>query len=111
MCIDDATQLIVDTARLTVVKQCNRETRLTIPSGETVQGSSDSTSSVGLLSQLRSLPGRRGRRRPMPHVLAALGLHRLELRELIRREHATECLYQLLIMLLEGRAHFFWRRS
>ena len=42
-------------------------------------------------------------------VFATLGLHRLELRELIRGEHAAQGLRQFLVMPFESGVHFFRR--
>jgi len=52
------------------------------------------------------LCSRRRRWPAVAHVLAPFGLQRLELRQLICREHTVQRLYQLLIMLLHRCFHF-----
>src|SRR5689334_14441995 len=42
-------------------------------------------------------------------VFATLGLHGLELRQLIRGEHAAQGLRQFLVMPFKSRVHFFQR--
>jgi hypothetical protein len=95
MCIDNPTRFIVDTARVRVVKQCNRETPLTLH--HLLRAF---TYAIALLIT------RRRRRRTVTHVLATFRLDRFEFRELVRREHAAQCLYQFLLMLLHRRRHF-----